>query len=101
MSEFCFFDLRKKILSALRRPWLGRLSKVESKKRMEEWNHSVEEYIKSSGDTRQKFDIELEAKIGMSGGPLYERCEAEGCPKVESRDVDKMKCCGSCKMVCT
>ncbi|KAJ3483895.1 hypothetical protein NLI96_g6008 [Meripilus lineatus] len=81
------------------RPWLGRFSKVECKKRMDEWNHSVDEYIRSSGDPRSKFDIELEAKIGIGGGPLYKKCEAEGCTKVESRDVVQMKRCRSCKMI--
>lgn len=89
------------LLNVPSRPWLGRFSKVECKKRMDEWNHSVDEYIRSSGDPRSKFDIELEAKIGIGGGPLYKKCEAEGCTKVESRDVVQMKRCRSCKMVST
>lgn len=66
---------------------------------MEEWNSAVEKYIISGVDGRSRFDIELEAKIGMSGGPLYKKCEAEGCTNVEGREVEKMKCCGSCKLV--
>jgi len=81
------------------RLWLGQLSKVECKKRMDEWNGAVDKYIASGKDLRPKIDIELAAKIGMNGGPLYKRCEAESCDRVEVRDVEKMKCCGSCKLV--
>ena len=82
------------------RPWEGQISKVEGKKRMDEWNNQVDRYIATAGDPRPRFDIELQAKIGIHGGPLYRRCEAEDCDRVEVRDVEKLKCCGSCKMVC-
>ncbi|KAJ3551211.1 hypothetical protein NM688_g4836 [Phlebia brevispora] len=81
------------------RPWENQLSKVEAHKRMDEWNKAVDEYIEVKGDKRPRFDIELKAKIGADGGPLYRHCEAEGCTKVEQRDVEKMKCCSGCKKI--
>lgn len=67
---------------------------------MNEWNGAVDRYIATKKDPRPRFDIELEAKIGPHGGPLYRECEAEDCDRVECRDVEKLKCCGSCKLVC-
>lgn len=81
------------------RPWGKHLSKVECKEYSEEWNKLVDDYISLRRDRRSRLDIELAAKIGLHGGPLYRHCEAKGCKKVERRDVDKMKCCGSCKLV--
>lgn len=81
------------------RPWGKHLSKLDCKQWSEEWNRHVDEYIALGRDRRSRVDIELAAKIGLHGGPLYRRCEAEGCTKVESRDVDRMKCCGNCKLV--
>lgn len=66
---------------------------------MNEWNEAVDKYIATQGDPRPPFEIALQAKIGIHGGPLYRHCEAEGCSKVEDRDVDKMKGCGKCKLV--
>lgn len=68
---------------------------------MNEWNAAVDLYIKDGRDSRPLFDIELQAKIGPDGRPMYKKCEAEGCQKIEKRDVDKMKCCGACKRVST
>ncbi len=81
------------------RPWAGQISKQECKIRMDEWNKAVDQYIALGKDKRAKSQIELEAKIGMSGGPLYRYCEASDCPRVEGRDVEKMKCCSGCKLV--
>lgn len=66
---------------------------------MDEWNRAVDKYMASGVDPRPRFDIELQSKIGMTGGPLYKICEADNCKKAEGREVDKMKCCGSCKLV--
>ena len=60
----------------------------------------MDEYIILGKDPRPRLDIELAAKIGLHGGPLYRRCESRDCNKVEGRDVDKMKCCAKCKLVC-
>ena len=79
--------------------WTGQLSKIESKRRTDEWNAAVDAYVASGRDPRRLFDVELHAKIGLNGGPLYKHCEAQGCGNVEKRDVEKMKCCGSCKLV--
>lgn len=59
-----------------------------------------DEYIASSKDTRERFDIERMSKIGLHGGPLHRRCEASGCDKFGHRDVEKMQCSG-CKLVST
>ncbi len=67
---------------------------------MEEWNAAVDSYINEELDMTPIFEIEMEAKIDSRGGPLYKCCEAEGCDSVEGRDVDKMKCCSGCKLVC-
>lgn len=53
-------------------------------------------------DDRVPFEIELEAKIGVNGGPLYKECEFSGCTNVEepgATAAEKMKCCASCKLV--
>ncbi|PSR82006.1 hypothetical protein PHLCEN_2v6181 [Hermanssonia centrifuga] len=81
------------------RPWAGQISKQECKIRMDEWNKAVDQYIALGKDKRAKSQIELEAKIEMSGGPLYRCCEASDCPRVEGRDVEKMKCCSACKLL--
>lgn len=76
-------------------------SRAESKERMDEWNTLVDSYINSTKDARSRFEIELFAKIGMDGGPLYKRCEAQSCTNVEVRDVTpgQMKRCSACKLV--
>ncbi|KAF7796455.1 hypothetical protein EIP86_007632 [Pleurotus ostreatoroseus] len=81
------------------RPWEGQLSKIEAQQRMNEWNTAVDRYIATEGDPRSRFNIELESKIGLHGGPLYRYCEAEGCDHVEKRDVESMKRCSGCKLV--
>ncbi|KAK7032245.1 hypothetical protein VNI00_013203 [Paramarasmius palmivorus] len=78
-------------------PWEGQLSKVEAHKRMEEWNTAVDEYISTVHDYRPRIDIEIASKIGMNGGPLYKRCQADDCNKAEKRDLEKLLRCGSCE----
>ena len=63
------------------------------------WNSAVDEYIASGVDDRPVWEIEAGAKLGVNGGPLYKWCEEKGCGKREGKDVDKVKCCGSCKLV--
>ncbi|ESK90217.1 hypothetical protein Moror_7722 [Moniliophthora roreri MCA 2997] len=81
------------------RPWEKQLSKVECRKRMTEWNDAVEEYITTQRDPRSRIDIEVEAKIGMDGGPLYKFCYAEDCDNAEKRDVESLRRCGGCGLV--
>ncbi|GJE99465.1 hypothetical protein PsYK624_157290 [Phanerochaete sordida] len=80
------------------RLWGRGLSKVEAKKRMDEWNAAVDKYIALGTDERDRFTIELMSKIGMNGGALHKECDL--CFKVENRDfVGKLKCCSSCKII--
>lgn len=81
------------------RLWNRNLSRVECKKRADEWNAAVDEYVASGIDGRPVWDIEANSKIGLNGGPLYKGCEAEDCDNIEGRYVEKMKCCSSCKLV--
>ncbi|KAK7465339.1 hypothetical protein VKT23_005318 [Stygiomarasmius scandens] len=81
------------------RPWEGKLSKLEGNKRMQEWNAAVDRYIETASDPRKRIDIEIEAKIGPHGGPLYRRCETEDCDKVEGRDIEKLQACAQCRLV--
>ncbi|GJE99459.1 zf-MYND domain-containing protein [Phanerochaete sordida] len=79
------------------RLWGGNLSKVEAKKRMDEWNGAIDKYIARGTDSRDRFTIELMSKIGMNGGALHKECDC--CFKVENRDfVGKLRCCSSCKI---
>ncbi|KAJ3551210.1 hypothetical protein NM688_g4837 [Phlebia brevispora] len=80
------------------RPWGGCISKLRAQKLMKVWNTKVDEYIRNEGDTRSAREIEIEAKIGVHGGPLYRRCEAEGCNNIEGREIEKVKYCGRCKL---
>ncbi|KAJ3551213.1 hypothetical protein NM688_g4838 [Phlebia brevispora] len=82
------------------RPWgIGCISKIEAKRCMDTWNADVDKYVLDGHDPRSALDIEIEAKIATHGGPLHRRCEADGCTKVEGRDIEKLKCCSKCKLV--
>ena len=76
-----------------------RFSKAETKRQMDEWNALVDGYISLQKDPRPRFEIELGAKIGPDGGPLYKRCEANDCSNVMGRDVEELKKCSGCKTV--
>ena len=67
---------------------------------MDEWNEGVDKYIATQGDSRSREVIERCAKIALDGGPLYKRCEAASCERVEGVDVDHLKRCSKCKRVC-
>ena len=73
--------------------------KIGRRDDMVAWNDAVDEYIATQNDFRLRFDIELEAKIGLDGGPLYKTCEALDCDRVEQRDVESLKQCSGCKRV--
>ena len=66
---------------------------------MNMWNELVDAYIATGEDPRPPFEIEVEAKIGLNGGPLYRRCEADGCHRLQGRDADSVFCCGGCRRV--
>jgi hypothetical protein len=55
--------------------------------------------IDSGVDSRPRSEIEWAAKIGISLGAMYRACEADGCDKVEGRDIEKMLTCARCKVV--
>ncbi|KAJ7640858.1 hypothetical protein DFH06DRAFT_624075 [Mycena polygramma] len=56
---------------------------------MGRWNDAVDAYIASGVDRRAPEIIEAAAKVGVSGGPLWRRCEAPGCTEVENKDLAK------------
>lgn len=65
----------------------------------QEWNAAVDKYINSGVDPRPRSSIEAAAKIGISLGAMYRKCQADGCDKVEGRDIEKMSTCSRCKVV--
>ena len=66
---------------------------------MEEWNSAVDKYMRAEGCFRDAFDVEYKAKIGLDGGPLYKTCDAEGCYRIEKRDVATLMRCSGCSLV--
>ncbi|KAJ7695939.1 hypothetical protein B0H17DRAFT_1131132 [Mycena rosella] len=73
-------------------------SKHWCRQKQKEWNAAVDKYIESGVDSRPRSEIEEAAKIGISLGAMYRACEADGCDKVEGRDIEKMLTCARCKM---
>ncbi|KAJ7442658.1 hypothetical protein FB451DRAFT_1105628 [Mycena latifolia] len=73
-------------------------SKYDCRQKQNTWNAAVDKYIASGEDSRPRFEIEVAAKIGTSLGPLFRACEAEGCNKLEGRDIEKVSTCARCKM---
>ncbi|KAJ7754500.1 hypothetical protein B0H16DRAFT_1832487 [Mycena metata] len=65
------------------------------------WNDAVDKYILSKVDRRPRQAIENAVKVGLTGGPLYRRCEADGCPKIEGRNGVKLSRCGGCSKFST
>ncbi|KAJ7780938.1 hypothetical protein B0H16DRAFT_1817221 [Mycena metata] len=76
--------------------FVSSMSKVEWKQLMEQWNEAVDDYIASGVDKRPGEAIENAAKRGAKGGPLYRKCEALGCTKVEGRNCVRMLVCSGC-----
>ncbi|TDL24226.1 hypothetical protein BD410DRAFT_114075 [Rickenella mellea] len=62
------------------------------------FNKYVDEYIASARDSRNKLEIEIEAKLGSSCGALYRVCEADRCTEQEGRTSAKFKYCQECRM---
>ncbi|KAJ6473641.1 hypothetical protein C8R47DRAFT_1145096 [Mycena vitilis] len=82
----------------LRRPgWHEVDSKLDGKLSVSKWNQAVDDYITSGVDYRGRRIIENAAKIGSTGGPLFRRCEANGCPNVEGRESVQLLLCSGCK----
>ncbi|KAJ7442659.1 hypothetical protein FB451DRAFT_1190512 [Mycena latifolia] len=67
--------------------------------KQKEWNAAVDKYIAGGTDSRPRSEIEEAAKIGMSLGAMYRACEADGCDKVEGRDIEKVSTCARCRMM--
>jgi len=80
------------------RPQGLKLSKRDCRGYMQEWNAVIDEYISSGRDQRPRGEIERAAKIGLSNGALYRRCEGANCDKVEGKNLQKSLCCSQCKM---
>ncbi|KAJ7709495.1 hypothetical protein B0H17DRAFT_1190700 [Mycena rosella] len=67
-------------------------------KMAKQWNIAVDTYIASGVDLRASGIIEAAAKIGPAGGPLYRKCEAAGCAKIEGSDsANAFPYCSGCK----
>ncbi|KAJ6595675.1 hypothetical protein DFH09DRAFT_905714 [Mycena vulgaris] len=76
--------------------WTDTASKLDGKGLVKKWNLAVDDYIASGDDHRGRRSIEDAAKIGMTGGPLYRKCEADGCGNVEGRESVKLLVCSGC-----
>jgi len=86
----------------LARPQGRSFSKNACLAAQERWNAAIDKYISSVGlSVERKEEIERTTKIGHSNGALYRKCEGVGCNKLEGRDVEKLDCCSTCKMVCS
>lgn len=81
------------------RPLGRRHTKRQSEENQLRWNAAVDSYISRGDDSRTRAEIERAAKIGLSGGALYQRCEGVGCDKVEGKNIEKLKPCSRCKLV--
>jgi hypothetical protein len=66
---------------------------------MGHWNQAVDDYIASGVDHRGRRIIENAAKIGIAGGLLFRKCEANGCANIEGRDSVRLLVCAGCKTV--
>ncbi|KAJ6453459.1 hypothetical protein C8R47DRAFT_1168000 [Mycena vitilis] len=74
-------------------------SKHYCRQRQKEWNAAVlEKYISSGVDARPVSEIEEAAKVGVSLGAMYRAYEADGCGKVEGRNIEKVFTCAGCQM---
>lgn len=57
-------------------------------------------YIASGVDARAPAIIEAEAKLGLAGGPLHCKCEADECTNMESTNSTKVfPRCSGCNTV--
>ncbi|TFY60313.1 hypothetical protein EVJ58_g5227 [Rhodofomes roseus] len=58
--------------------WGRKYSKIDNKRRAEEWNAAIDDYIALGTDQRDVRQIERCSKVGIDGGPLYKQCERPG-----------------------
>ncbi|KAJ7927448.1 hypothetical protein B0H13DRAFT_2653444 [Mycena leptocephala] len=77
--------------------WIDVTSKVDGKALMGHWNQAIDDCIASGVDHRGWRIIENAAKIGIAGGPLFRKCEANGCANIEGRDSVRLLVCAGCK----
>jgi hypothetical protein len=75
------------------------LTKVACRELQKRWNDAVDKYIGLGVDKRPKDIIERAAKIGITNGALYRRCEGTQCDKLEGFNIDKLDVCAKCKIV--
>ncbi|PCH42474.1 hypothetical protein WOLCODRAFT_71695 [Wolfiporia cocos MD-104 SS10] len=75
------------------------MPKFACKDLMSKWNAAVDQYIGLGTDGQSRAAIELEAKIGLDGGPVHKHCEATGCGNVDGVGGTTLKCCGACKRI--
>ncbi|KAI0071245.1 hypothetical protein K474DRAFT_641868 [Panus rudis PR-1116 ss-1] len=80
-------------------PIANQFSKFSTKSTMDTWNSLIDEYIASGQDSRSSLKIELANKVGPNLGPLYKRCEADGCSKQEGVDDITMRRCSNCQLI--
>lgn len=62
-----------------------------------DWNERIDNYIASGVDRREALDIEIAAKVGDTGGPLWKRCDQ--CKKQSGPESFELKRCGGCHLV--
>ncbi|KAJ7078085.1 hypothetical protein C8R44DRAFT_825635 [Mycena epipterygia] len=96
MIDLAFASAVEKIGYPPRPGLLEMTTRTEGKSFVEKWNQAVDDYIESGVDRRPRKSIENAAMLGMAGGPLYRKCEADGCPNVEGRDSVKLLVCSGC-----
>ncbi|KAH9838290.1 uncharacterized protein C8Q71DRAFT_722513 [Rhodofomes roseus] len=73
-------------------------SKVWGKEVASFWNRTVDDYIALGTDTRSKSNIGRAAKLDPFFLPLWKRCEATGCTKIDRPGLT-MKRCRGCQRI--
>ncbi|TFY55306.1 hypothetical protein EVJ58_g8325 [Rhodofomes roseus] len=73
-------------------------SKVWGKEVASFWNRIVDDYIALGTDTRSKSNIGRAAKLDPFFLPLWKRCEATGCTKIDRPGLT-MKRCRGCQRI--
>ena len=63
------------------------------------WHGLIDDYIALGTDSRTKFEIEKEAKIGTWHGALIRKCQGSHCEKYEIERMSSLLQCIQCKMV--
>ena len=84
------------------KPWRKmQVDMMDMRRRQEEWNVLIEEYIKHAsqrGDLRTKESIQKACLIDKYGGPLYKACCNSACARLEETPYSWLAC-GGCGFV--